>query len=153
MRLLLRSTLTAGLLAALAAPASAQSRHDDSLAVVRTVAAFHDALARGDSAAALGLLAPDAVILESGSLESRAEYRSHHLPADIEFARALPAVRGPLAVTISGETAWATATSETRGTFKERQVNSVGAELMILSKGAAGWRIRAIHWSARNRRS
>lgn len=153
MRLLVRGMLSAGVVVALAVPAAAQSRHDDSVAVARTVAAFHEALTRGDSAAALALLAADAVILESGSLETRAEYRSHHLPADIEFARAVPAVRGPLAVTISGETAWVTATSETRGTFKERQVNSVGAELMVLSKSVAGWRIRAIHWSARTRRN
>ena len=55
--------------------------------------AFHAALAAGDSAAALALLAPDAVVLESGEVETRAEYAAHHLAADIEFSRAVPSQR------------------------------------------------------------
>lgn len=135
-----------------AAPVTAQST-SDSAAVVRVVMEYHDALARGDSAAALRLLAPDAVILESGGLETRDEYRSHHLPGDIGFASAVPSERGAIRVTIQGEVAWAVSTSITQGTFRDRTINSSGAELMVLTRTGATWQIRAIHWSSRARRT
>lgn len=124
----------------------------DSAAVVATVDAYHHALSSGDSAAALALLAADAVILESGGVETRAEYRGHHLPGDIEFARAVPSVRTSARVVVQGDIAWAWSTSTTQGEFRSRAINSQGAELMVLSRDPSGWKIRAIHWSSRNRR-
>lgn len=133
----------------LPARGTAQTAADSAVAAV---AAFHGALARGDSTAALALLAPDAVVLESGDLETREEYRSHHLPADIAFMRAVPSTGEPPRVIISGDVAWVTATTRSAGTFQGRPVNSQNAELMVLSRDSAGWRIRAIHWSSRSRR-
>ncbi|MDQ3696808.1 MAG: DUF4198 domain-containing protein [Gemmatimonadota bacterium] len=124
----------------------------DSAAVVGVVERYHRALADGDSATALALLAPDAVILESGGFETRAEYRSHHLPGDIQFARAIRSDRGPVRVSIRGDIAWASSTSTTQGEFRGRAINSAGAELMVLSREPDGWKIRAIHWSSRSRR-
>lgn len=121
----------------------------DSAAVVAVVERYHDALARGDSTTALSLLSPDVVILESGGVETRDEYRSHHLPGDIAFARAVRRERGPLRVTLQGELAWVSSTSTTRGEYRGRMVNSSGAELMVLSRENDGWSIRAIHWSSR----
>lgn len=136
-----------------ATPAAAQeSASADSTAVAGTVAAFHDALARGDSAAALQLLAPDLRVLESGHLEDLNEYRAHHLAADIAFARAVPSERQIHAVTVVGPVAWLAATSRTRGTYRDRAIDSDGAELMVLARTPDGWRIRAIHWSSRARR-
>lgn len=125
----------------------------DSIDVATTVARFHAALASGDSLAALALLAEDVVILESGSLESRGDYRAHHLGADIAFARAVPSRRGPTQVTVRGDVAWASGTSTSEGEYRGRPVNSTGAELMVLVREAGGaWKIRAIHWSSRSRR-
>ena len=132
---------------------SAQSTISDSTAVARAVMAFHTALAAGDSAAALALLADDVVVLEAGDMETRAEYRAHHLSADIEFARAVLSSAGPTRVSVRGEVAWAVTTSTTRGSFQGRAVDSVGAELMVLTREPDGWRIRAIHWSSRRRPS
>ena len=123
----------------------------DSAAVAATVHRFHAALAAADSTAALALLAPDAVVLESGGMESRAEYRSHHLAADVEFARAVTEQRGPVRVRVRGDAAWATSTGTTRGEFRGRAVDSAGAELMVLTRTPEGWRIAAIHWSSRAR--
>lgn len=133
------------------AAAGAQSSSADSSAVARVVDAFHAALERGDSTAALALLAPGAVILESGSAESVAEYRAHHLPADVEYARAIPGARKALRITVRGDLAWAAATSTTQGEFKGRAVNSAGAELLVLERTPDGWRLVAIHWSSRRR--
>lgn len=130
--------------------ASAQGT-GDSTAVAAVVERYHRALANGDSAAALALLADDAVIVESGSIESRQEYRSHHLPADLAFARAVKAARSPVRVALRGDVAWTTATSTARGNYRGKPVHSIGAELMVLTRSAGGWKISAIHWSSRNR--
>ncbi|NUO63227.1 MAG: nuclear transport factor 2 family protein [Gemmatimonadaceae bacterium] len=141
-------------LASVALPASAggQARTavqvGDSAAAVAVAARFHDALARGDSAGALAQLGDSVVVLESGEMETRADYRAHHLAADIEFARAVPAVRTVRHVSVVGDAAWVIATTESRGTFRGRAVNAVGAELLVLARGADGWRIVAIHWSS-----
>ena len=124
----------------------------DSAEVVAVVTGYHAALAVGDSAAALALLASDAIIVESGGVETRDEYRSHHLAGDIGFARVVKGERGPVRVVIQGDVAWATSTSATQGEYRGRQINSVSAELMVLSRSSRGWQIRAIHWSSRARR-
>lgn len=124
----------------------------DSAEVAAAVARFHQALEQGDSAAALALLAPDAVILESGGVEDVPEYRGHHLPADVEFARAIQGTRTPVQVRVRGDVAWAAGTSVSQGQFRGRAVNSAGAELMVLARTPGGWRITAIHWSSRTRR-
>jgi ketosteroid isomerase-like protein len=121
----------------------------DSAAVVAVVNSFHAAFAVGDSAAVLRLLAPDVLVLEAGSLETLAEYRAHHLPADIAFARAVASSRTAKQIVVHGDAAWAIGTSEAQGTFRERTVRSSGVELLVLSREHAGWRIRAIHWSSR----
>ena len=126
---------------------------DDSAAVAAVVERYHGALRSGDSAVALALLANDAVILESGGIERREEYRSHHLPADIAFARAVPGTRGPLRALVHGDIAWVTSTSTAQGQYRGQPVNSTGAELMVLSRERDGWKIRAIHWSSRTRRA
>lgn len=132
--------------------AAVAGQGNDSAAVVAAVERYHQALAAGDSAAALALLAPDAVILESGGVESRDEYRAHHLPGDIGFARAVKSVRGPVRAVVRGDVGWATSTSTTRGEYRGRAVNSAGAELMVLTRMPGGWKISAIHWSSRTRR-
>ncbi len=98
---------------------------------------------------ALALLANDAMILESGHVETRDEYRANHLAADIEFARAVSSVRGPVRVVIQSGVAWATSTTKTQGTYRGRTIDSQGAELMVVTREADRWKIRAIHWSSR----
>jgi ketosteroid isomerase-like protein len=99
----------------------------------------------------LAFLADDAVIVESGAIESLQEYRSHHLPADIAFARATKATRSAVRATVRGDVGWTSATSKTEGRYRGRTVSSTGAELMVLTRTRDGWRISAIHWSSRDR--
>ena len=140
------------------APASLQAQAaapapSDSSAVAAVVTAFHAAMERGDSLAAMAMLAPDVEVLETGGIEDRAEFRAHHLAADIEFARAVKQVRTPLKVKVQGDVAWTSGTSTSAGTFRGREINSSGAESMVLARGADGrWMIRSIHWSSRSRR-
>jgi len=129
-----------------------ESMPTDSAAVTSVVKAFHAALVDGDSVTALRFLARDLRVLESGHIEDLAEYRSHHLGADIAFAKAVPSERTIHAVTVIDSVAWLSATSRTTGTYRERAIDSDGAELVVLTRTSDGWRIRAIHWSSRARR-
>jgi ketosteroid isomerase-like protein len=123
----------------------------DSAAVVRTVSRFHAALEAGDTATVKTLIAPDLQVLEGGEVESRAQYFAHHLAADIEFARAVRSERTVVSYVSEGNVAWLTSTSTASGKFNGRDINSVGAELMILSRTPEGWKIRAVHWSSARR--
>ncbi len=145
---LFRSRAAGVLLAAACVVAHAQTVRPAASSAAATVSAFHAALAAADSTTALKLLAPDAVILESGQRETRDEYRDHHLQADIRFAQAVPARRSAVQAVTQGDVAWVSSKSLTRGTFQDRPVHLGGAELMVLSKTSTGWLIRAIHWSS-----
>lgn len=130
---------------------SARIADGDSAAAALVVSGFHDALAAGDSAKALSLLDPAVVILESGDEEHLADYRSHHLAADIEFTKGVKTKTAPIRLIVRGDVAWATSTSTTTGTFRGRTIDSAGAELMVLARTAGVWRIVAIHWSSHRR--
>ena len=133
-------------------PASTTAAPRDSLDVANVVHAYDRALQAGDSTAALDLLAADAVILESGGVETREEYRSHHLAGDIGYAQAVRTQNAGVRVKVRGDVAWAWSTSVTEGTVRGRQINSAGAELMVLTRSPGGWKIVAVHWSSRQRR-
>jgi ketosteroid isomerase-like protein len=115
------------------------------------VEGFYGAMRKGDTAAAMSLIAPDAVFVESGRLETRAEYESNHLPLDIEFESKVAGKRAPLRVTFEGNTAWVIATTEYQGEFQGGPVDFVSAQLMVLTRDSGNWKIRSIHWSSRRR--
>lgn len=114
-----------------------------------TVEAFHQALAGGDRQAVLALLAQDAVIFESGGAEmSPAEYAHHHLAGDMAFTAATEREIVDRQVRENGHVAWVLTRTETRGSFRGRDVASRGTETMVLVRGEGGWRIAHIHWSS-----
>jgi len=125
----------------------------DSAAVADVVRRFHTALADADSATVLALLSDDAVILESGIVETKPEYRTHHLPQDIRFAGITRRTSGPVRVVVNGDVAWASSRSTSQVRLPERSAPTQSAELMVLVRTPAGWRISAIHWSSRAARS
>ena len=151
MKAMATTVILATLLATPVVTKAMEGTAPDSTAIAATAAAFHAALAAGDSTAALALLAGDAVVLEGGELETRAQYAAHHLAADIEFARALGGERTVTGVRQVGDAAWLWAVSSVRGSWRGREVDSLGTELLVLAKEGEDWRIRAIHWSSRKR--
>ncbi len=120
--------------------------------VMGVVDAFHAALVAGDSIKALGHLAEDVIILESGGVENKEHYGSGHLAGDMRFAQAVPRKRGEMKVSIMGDVAWTHSTSITQGQMGDREINSQGAELAVLAREDGTWKIKAIHWSSRRRR-
>lgn len=116
-------------------------------ALAQAVEEFARALKQGDPKAAMELLAPDALILESGAMQTREEYGRKHLLEDIAMLRSVPMARSDLTIKQEGNTAWATSLYRLTGKFEDKEINAQGAELMVLTKTPEGWRIRAIHWS------
>lgn len=146
MRYAFLSCFTAVLLSACTAAPPAPSEAD----ITKVVDTFYGAMKTGDKVAAMSVLAPDALFVESGKLETRAEYEANHLPADIEFEAQVTGQRAPMRITFHDNTAWVIATTEYRGTFDGGPVNFASAQLMVLARDATGpWMIRSIHWSSR----
>lgn len=111
--------------------------------------AFHAALRRGDTQAALGFLAKEALIFEAGGVErGRAEYASHHLAADAAFSQAVPATITRRAGEAVGNIAWIATEGRTTGTYKGKAVDRRTVETMVLRRAKAGWKIVHIHWSS-----
>lgn len=131
-----------------AACAPSPHRVEDVVAVMES---FYGAMKTGDAAAAMQHIAADAVFVESGQIETRAEYEKNHLPADIDFERQVTGTRSPWDVKFDGDTAWGIATTEFNGTFENSPVNFVSAQLAVLTHEEGQWRIRSIHWSSRRR--
>jgi ketosteroid isomerase-like protein len=132
----------------LPASVSAQSRESQVTAVLES---FYGAMKTGDKSAAMRVIAPDAVFVESGTLETRSQYEADHLPADVEFERQVSGKRSPWRVVFHGDAAWVIGTTEYEGTFDNKPVNFVSAQLAVLTSESGNWLIRSIHWSSRRR--
>lgn len=116
---------------------------------VAVVDAFHQALGRGDTKAALSQLADEALIFESGGVErGKQEYASHHLAADAAFSQAVPSKLIRRVAYVAGPTAWVASEGRTTGIFKGKAVDRNTIETMILRKSAGTWKIVHIHWSS-----
>ncbi|MCA1196425.1 nuclear transport factor 2 family protein [Sphingomonas sp. R647] len=120
---------------------------------IATVDRFHAALTEGKVEAALKPLSDDVLIYESGRSErSKAEYASHHLNADAEFAGATQRKLVNRTSWIGADTARVTTETETTGTFKGRALALTGTDTMILRWTAGVWKIVHIHWSSAAKR-
>ena len=135
-----------------AAPkAGASALEPEARGAAAVVDAFHAALAKSDLPGAKTLLAEDALIYESGGVErGKAEYASHHLPADAAFTAATMRSVTRRTGHAAGSMAWVATESKVTGSFKERAIDSTSIETMILRREQAAWRIAHIHWSSAN---
>lgn len=124
------------------------SDHRDHPEVHAVVEGFARALQAGDSTRALSFLHPDVVIYEGGHAETLTQYRSHHLAADIAFLRAVKQETTAHQMTVQGDVALALSETRSKGRFRERDIDSRGAETLILVRSSEGWKIRHIHWSS-----
>lgn len=114
------------------------------------VDAFHAALRAGDSAAALLLVADDAIVFEDGRTErSKAEYALHHAAADAAFSKAVGSARLSRTGHASADLALILTESRTKGRFRGQDVDRIMVETMVLRRDPkGGWKIAHIHWSA-----
>lgn len=129
---------------------STTSKATDEADIKAAIESFYAAMKTGDTTAAMAMLAPDAMFVESGRLETRQQYEENHLPSDIDFEKQITGKRGPWRITTNGDTAWGIAsTTYDEGTFNGRDVNFVSRQLAVVTRGEDGkWLIRSIHWSS-----
>ena len=126
--------------------------NEEIAAIQAVVEAYHKALAAGDRESAVELLSGEVMVLESGYVETADEYLSHHLEADMAYSAAVPSQRQVIKAVVEGDVGWVISSSSSQGEFRGREIDSAGAELMVLRREAGGWKIRAIHWSSKNRK-
>lgn len=136
-----------------AAPKTAQSSEalpEAARGAASAVDAFHAALRRDDPAAALALVADEAIVFEEGRAErSKAEYAARHAAADAAFSKAVPSVRSRRTGHSAGDLAWIASESRTKGRFKGQDVDRIMVESMVLRRdGSGAWKIVHIHWSS-----
>ena len=115
------------------------------------VTAFHTAVKSGNAQAAEKLLAADAIFMESGGIETRAEYVTNHLPEDIKFEKQVTSAWKSVQLVVQGDVAWATSTEDISGSYEGSAVSLAVVELMVLSRQNGAWTIRSIAWSSRRR--
>lgn len=123
----------------------------DQEAAAHVAERFHTALAAGDRAAVEALLLPEAVVLEGGRTETRAEYFSHHYARDAAFLGAMTHELLSRHAEVAGDVAWVASTSRLHGTLDGRDLDLNSAELLVLrrySSAPGGWGIAAVHWSS-----
>lgn len=141
------------LVVALLAP-TITAAHEEHLGPAETVEALHEAMTRGDEAGVLALLDSAVTIFESGGAElSRNEYASHHLGADMQFSQATERTVVDQQEGTYVDGAWVATRTETRGSFRGKEIDSLGTETMILQRDGQDWRIIHVHWSSRARSS
>ena len=159
-----RITFFCGLIVAvaLAAPpwaAAHPTSHDAPVAPVGATAdlgaagvvdAFHTTLAGGDTAATAAFLPDALVVFEGGEAErSKAEYAGHHLPADAMFAKTVGSQLTRRNGGASGELAWVASEGRTQGRYRDRDIDRITTETMVLRRVSGVWKIVHVHWSSR----
>lgn len=136
-----------------AAAVDAQNARADSAAAVAAVEQFHASLGAADSARAVSMLSDDVLILESGNIQTRAEYLGGHLGADMKASQGPKGERTVIKATVVGDAAYVVARTLTAPSGVAGNTGSESIELMVLSKTSNGWKIRTVHWSSRRRRA
>lgn len=131
-----------------AATGRSEGSPPDATAIAAVIDGFHQSLVAGDEERAMSLLSPDALIVEAGTVQTRAEYQREHLTDDIAFAREVPGKQTSRKIGRAGDAAWVTSTFQVTGTFQGKVINNLAAETAVLTRTAEGWRIRTIHWSS-----
>lgn len=113
-------------------------------------AAFETALASGNAEVASALLAADVLIYESGGQESsRDEYAAAHMKGDMAFLGASKREVLSRAEGGDNQNAWVSTRSRIIGHHRDKDVDILSTETLVLKKTSEGWRIVHIHWSSR----
>lgn len=139
-------TVGASMLVIAGAASAAETTSGD--AASKVAAQFHAALAAGNADGASSLLSAEALIYESGHAETRDEYISHHLAADIAFAKATQRTVKTTRQQCDESMCVLMQSGETSGTIKGKSVRYVGQETMVLRREGDAWKIQHVHWSS-----
>ncbi|MDZ7715164.1 MAG: nuclear transport factor 2 family protein [Balneolaceae bacterium] len=118
--------------------------------LIQVIDNFRMAIINNNAEKASSLLTDDARILETGGIETKEEYLSHHFHSDGKFLSAMERELKTQKVTSSAKTAWISTVSKMSGTYNDQDISIDSAELAVLVKTKDGWKISAVHWSSRS---
>ena len=109
--------------------------------------AFSDALEVGNRDLAIARLAPDLKVVEDGVEESRADYVSGHLAADIAYQKSVKTVLLERSVVNESPTR-TRIVSKLRmvSNRSDKMIDSLVAETAVLVKMPDGWKIQRLEW-------
>lgn len=142
---MLRRMLAAAAFAAFASAAFAQEARTP----IDAVDAFHNALTRGNTAAALSLLARDLTVYEFGVVDPTLEqYAFAHLPFDMNLAAATQWKVETRRMGGGGDDWWVITTYRVTGAgLNNRPIDNMTLETVILRRTSGAFRIVHLHWS------
>lgn len=133
-----------------AAKSSTSDVPDAATGAANQVDAFSKALAAADFDQVKSLLAPEAIILESGGVErSREEYLDHHAKSDAAFLGGAHVNVLSRTARVDGNLAWVATESEIHTSKGNKPLTLLSTETMILNDRSGDWQIVHIHWSSR----
>jgi len=118
--------------------------------IVQVLENFRMAIINSEQEKASELLTDDARILESGGIETKEEYLSHHFHSDGKFLSAMEREVKSQKVKVNKNTAWISTVSQMSGSYNDRDISVNSAELAVLVKTDEGWKISSVHWSSRS---
>jgi ketosteroid isomerase-like protein len=144
---ILRSLTVLVLLGSVAGCAQA-SDADREAEVLAALDAFYGAIGAGDADGAMRLIAPGAIFVESGMVETRDQYEQNHLPRDIDFEGQITGVREIMRMGVDGNLAWVLARTHYDGTFDDFPLEFDSLQLTVLSHESGEWLIESVHWSS-----
>ena len=148
MHVMKRTIQTVGAAMLVMAGAASAADATSGEAASKVAAQFHAALTAGNAEGASALLSATALIYESGHAETRDEYLSHHLAADIAFAKATQRTVKNTQQQCDESMCVLMQSSETTGTVKGKSVRYVGQETLVLRREGDAWKIQHVHWSS-----
>ena len=114
----------------------------------KVVNLFHNALQESNKDVITKLLDTNVLIFEGGGVERSAkEYISHHLISDMAFMSKMKVEKLEHQVVIYGEIAISSSRSRIKGIYKEKTIDRITMESIVLRKIGGKWKIINIHWS------
>ena len=135
-----------------AAPLSAQSRGDDSLAVIGAVQRYYSALRQGDTATTNALLSSRFIFIQRGEIKDLAGMRGEDgMEGLMRWQQ--QTLRGPMTshARVSPGMAYVWTSAEFSSKSRPDLFKGIEVELIVLTRRGDSWLIEAVHTSLRDR--
>jgi ketosteroid isomerase-like protein len=145
----LRSLIVLVLAVGVDALRSKRDAATDEADVKAAIESFYAAMKKADPKAAMAMIAPDAMFVESGRSRLDSSTKRATSPADIDFEKQITGKRSPWRITVNGDTAWGNRVDRIPGDGRWQRRAFVSRQLAVVTRGEDGnWLIRSIHWSS-----
>ncbi|NNE05405.1 MAG: SnoaL-like domain-containing protein [Xanthomonadales bacterium] len=140
--------LNIALLAAFALPCVSKASTELSLQAAMLADRFDAAISSGDETQIRQILHQSVLIYEGGKIEaSLEEYAAHHMQADMAYMAGIE--KEILSRTIIEDNGIAVVTTQYHmtGQYKDRPVDRISLETLVMRDIGEGWKIVHVHWS------